>query len=312
MTVALEELVLKAKKLPTALDVSKEAVGVLDDLLVRGEIKPLQRFVEGFMLKDSDLIKGMNVSRVDLPAFLGGATSAEIEGVFKEFEKKGFSGMYGITQKGADAYRENKLLIKNDYEMANLSAMDRLPKREGFSRGIWDYQSMQGAIAKGEGNREFRRHVSRTAAKGQGLLQSMDKRLLGPLALGAVGTIALGAVMGEPGYSARPMVMPGEISDHRVNAAIAGGSLGSQASQGPAPSELAPGPHMNAVNRPINTGEAYFTQRNAYQIMGNAATLAGMSSVSNFVAGMGGSSSVRINDTRRPLTPNYIDRLTSE
>ena len=159
----------------------------------------------------------------------------------------------------------------------------------------------------------FLEEVGAAANKIRGAAAKLDKRLLGPLALGVGAALGLKAIMGDEGYSASPMLSAGEVMDSGVATAIRRGELFAPREDNmPTPESLGGGPQNDMIQRPINTGETYFSRQNAYQIRGGISSASGIGGAMDMIMGMGGSGSIRINDTRRPLTANYIDRLLGE
>lgn len=155
--------------------------------------------------------------------------------------------------------------------------------------------------------------VGLNAERIRGAAQRLDKRLLGPVAVGIGAAIGLKAIMGDEGYSPSPMLSAGEVMDSGVATAIRRGELFAPREDNmPTPESLGGGPQNAMMQRPINTGETYVSRQNAYQIRGEIPSGSGIRASMDFVAGIRGSGSIRINDTRRPLTSNYIDRLMGD
>jgi hypothetical protein len=143
--------------------------------------------------------------------------------------------------------------------------------------------------------------------------ETLDKRMLGPLALGVGGSLLLGSLMGNEGYAPEPILSPGEVVSPRVGRAIRGGNLLAPKDTGPSPEDFnRGGPHRDMINRPINTQQNYYSRSNAYQIRGQATSTGAVSDFMNFMNTVGGSGSVLLNDHRRPITPHYIDRFTTD
>lgn len=141
---------------------------------------------------------------------------------------------------------------------------------------------------------------------------SMRKSLSGPLALGALGSMAASALIGYEGYSPEPMLMPGEISDYGVGNAIRNQSIYDNMSQGPSPEELIARQNNAMMDRPINDSYTRAEVASAYSIHGEAVNAGhGQAMMQNTVM-RGGRGHMIINDTRLPITRNYINRLLGE
>lgn len=159
-----------------------------------------------------------------------------------------------------------------------------------------------------------------SASKGVGqisnLLSKIDKRMAAPIAIGAAASMfAMGAIS-TPGYAATPLTMEGEYVPPQVSDAIASGNLFSNRMANVAPESLGrPPSDYGMLDRPINSGGAYMTRPSSYQIRGVLPNGFGLDGAMKYVGAMtggGASGSVRINDTRRPITRSYTDRLMGE
>ena len=141
---------------------------------------------------------------------------------------------------------------------------------------------------------------------------SMRRSLSGPLALGALGSMAASALIGYEGYSPEPMLMPGEVSDYGVGNAIRNQSIYDNMTQGPAPEELIARQNNAMIDRPINDSYTRAEVASAYSIHGEAVSAGhGQAMMQNTVM-RGGRGHMIINDTRLPITRNYINRLLGE
>jgi len=76
-----------------------------------------------------------------------------------------------------------------------------------------------------------------------------------------------------------------------------------------------PAPDHGMLSRPINMGSTYMTRPSSYNISGNVHSGAGLENIANYIGtmtGQGAAGSIRINDSRRPITRSYVDRLMGE
>lgn len=148
------------------------------------------------------------------------------------------------------------------------------------------------------------------------LIDKLDKRMAAPIAMGAAASMfAMGAI-GTPGYAATPLSAPGEYTSPQVSNAIAQGSLFKNSGGHIAPESLGrPSSDYGMIDRPINSGGAYMSRPSSYQIKGVLPNGFGLNGAMKYVGAMTGGNaagSVRINDTRRPITRSYTDRLMGE
>lgn len=151
-----------------------------------------------------------------------------------------------------------------------------------------------------------------TMAKISAASAKLNKQALAPVALGMLGSVMLSGLMGDDGYAPEPLTMPGEVISPRVGEAIANGTLFNGPQVGPTPQDLGgpPAPRMESV---INPGATYMAGQNAYQVRGEVNSAYGLGPASGMMQRMtGGGGSVTINDRRRPLTANYLDRILGD
>jgi hypothetical protein len=143
----------------------------------------------------------------------------------------------------------------------------------------------------------------------------MDKHILAPIVAGVTASVALGSLLGIQSYKSSPLDLKGGMVSPDIRQAVQEG----RALQGNDPvvsGEMLGGGIGNMIpGRPINTGLTYVERPNAYQIRGETSGYLGIQQSMQYLGGVTrglGSGNITINDTRRPLTPNYIDRLTGE
>ena len=142
--------------------------------------------------------------------------------------------------------------------------------------------------------------------------KNLQKSLAGPVAIGAMASMGVSAMLGYKGYSAEAMIMPGEISDYGVGNAIRNGSIYDTMHQGPAPEELMARQNNVMTNRPINDNVTRAEIGSAFSINGEAISQGhGRAMVENAVM-RGGRGHMSINDNRLPITRNYINRILGE
>jgi len=201
------------------------------------------------------------------------------------------------------------------YQNAQMFKGEKAATRRAFALQVEQRHAMEAGLAleTTTGLAGTMDEIAATTNRITSATQKLDKRFLGPVAAGVGITLALKGVMGSEGYSPTPMLSAGEVMDSGVATAIRRGELFAPREDNmPTPESLGGGPHNDMMHRPVNTGETYFSRQNAYQIRGEVPSTSGVRASMDFLAGIRGSGSIRINDTRRPLTPNYIDRLMGD
>lgn len=151
----------------------------------------------------------------------------------------------------------------------------------------------------------------------ENLFGKMDKRMAAPIALGIGASLMAMGALGTPGYAATPLSAEGEYVPSQVSDAIARGSLFASRDPQITPESFGsrPAGDYGMLDRPINSGTTYMTAPSSYQVRGTLPNGIGLGGAMQYLQGMTGgaaSGSVRINDTRRPITSSYADRLMGE
>jgi hypothetical protein len=304
-----------SKHLSRALDVGSVLKATLDHAMQTGEIDKFESLVRNVLLKGSPIL-GEGISIEGVTAGKAGDISARMAAT----AERNLSGQaIGFGEESIDLIRRAAVRAQQEGYKASVTARGiesvvgrHSPQAQVAAdalRNDWRLMAAMGPQAGIEAVGEFARQVGNRIST---FSRAMDKRFLGPAIVGIGAAVGLGAMVGSPGYSAEPLIAPGEVVTPRVKDAVAAGSLFDQSVKAPMAENFASSDRLNITDRPINPGTAYFERRNAYQIRGGLRNRSAIGEVSNFISGIGGSASIRINDTRRPLTPNYIDRITSE
>jgi hypothetical protein len=147
----------------------------------------------------------------------------------------------------------------------------------------------------------------------QSTFARMNKSTMGLAAMGIAGSMATLGVISGQGYAAEPLTVEGEVIPNQVQNAIAASRVMQRPDHGPSPQQLSPiGNQYGMMDRTINPRTTYMRPPNSYQIRGQISSESGMGQINSFMhrlSGNGIGGSVRINDTRRPITQNYVDRL---
>ena len=142
----------------------------------------------------------------------------------------------------------------------------------------------------------------------------LDSHMTGRLALGALASSAVFGMM-NGGSAPEPIIMPGENPSRGVLGAVASGNLFTRADSEVSPEQMvAPDNQYDRMN-PMHTGAAYAVRPNSYEIRGEVSTGSGLTTFGSYfnqLTGGNGRGVITINDQRRPITRNYVDRLLGE
>ena len=309
MDVLEETMTIKGKKLPRGVDLSTimtKAVG----LAAEGDYTAFENVLKVVGFRDSEVLaEGATLGKVSGP------------GITDEMSKT-LSGMdisvsgAGMRQTMMSALEHSKILgvdrAKTLRQLVNAASGHSAASRARFEAITTNMGSVQASIAMGN---DLETVIASTIGSGTRRASSaaakFDKRLLGPAALGIAGALGFGMVAGGEGHSYSPMMMPGEVIQPEVQRQIAGGNIFNRPANNPDLESLqAPGnQYADIGNRPIHQRSTYTKTANAYSMRGEVTSLSGISLVQNYMNMARATGSVTINDTRRPITANYLDRM---
>ena len=309
---------IKGKKLPKAMKLADMLTASLKQAIDSGgnDMSQFRAVLEQSIFRGSDIFKdGLSISQVEIHGFGKNSNSAKaMQDAIRRAEAGSVNEVVNMMGRGIAAATDIGLdQMGTVARAAGMAGLTGQRQRSALMAGVHDAKNAQGAMLRGEvhGTQYYAGLVGEATGSMNKLGGVFSSKALGPLALGAMGTLALGMATGDSGYRPKPMVMPGEVSDHRVNSALAAGQLHEQRDHHATAPPMQQD-RMNLGNRPINTQQAYFQKSNPYNIRGQVSSMGGLGDISNWINSIGGSSAVRINDTRMPITPNYIDRITGD
>jgi hypothetical protein len=201
--------------------------------------------------------------------------------------------------------------IKTVRSTMRLAQADTLKRLQGFERAYLQMNSFQAAAAGSDVETAAASVFGDILNRVQTAGRTLDKRALGPVALGLAGSLGLSYMMGSSGHSPDPLIMPGETVNPELKTRIASGNIFQQRQAPPSVDTLQRqgNPYSDLNDRVINSRTSYVGRSNAYSMRGEIVNMMGISNVANYLKSGGASGSVMINDTRRPITANYIDRM---
>lgn len=314
MLAALQEVfVLKTKKLPRYTEAASQLGVAIDTLMTTGKSQELRSVLENMAFhgqKDATFGGG----QIQIPEGLSANAHVRqlidsanrnrqafgLDDIMQAFERVAQQSIeagrnYTGTTAGAWQARlqQNAAAVIQDINAA----------RDMNSAALGSSMGSRGAAAEGI-------NVAETVARSLSeRISRFDATMTKPIALGlGASALAMSAIAGQ-GYSPEPLVMPGENINSRVTDSIARGNLFS--SQRTVHAEQA----MRTTSQAMGGGTTYTNSPNAYQIRGDTydgASLNRLVNLGNSIVAGGGSGSIFINDSRRPITSAYSDRVMGE
>jgi hypothetical protein len=291
-----EHTTIKGKKLPMFLPFAGRIKAGVQQLL-EGNAEPLEGLLRRDILRDSRIA----TEGIKVPGIQGRIRLSDIMETLRN------AGEYARTNKIANTITPsrttgvlNKAMRQGEKDLIDLLAG----------------KTLSGSVARGfEGPtpQSTATGISSWFNKLGGTAGRMDKRLMGIAAAGVAGSVMVGGMLSN-GYSPEPLVTAGEVVSPRVRNEIASSSLFSTKQAGPTPADLTGRQtgYLDMSQRPINMGTAYMEGQNSYQIRGQINSTRGIAQVQSYYETLTGgrsTGSIKINDARRPITANYLDRL---
>ena len=317
LTVLEEVGTIKAKKLPKALELGKAITGAFNKLYDTkgGDISEVKNIVENLIFKDTGIVDGMKIQGVDLSdissknmrdslseAFKGQDFDVNLKEIYKVLQEAGsvgnsMSSRNAKTARGAYGVFSNErqtrgallaynAMIENSIQgqLAGLGADTIAKQNEKIFGGMMD--------------------------KVMNAKSTLGRRALGPAMLGVAAAGAIAGALGA-GHSPEPLLMPGEVTDAGLAAKISSQNMFDNRGSNISTNNYRP--ESGAVNsRPININETYVKKNDNFMINGRLPDESAMMRVNQMMQSMGGSSNYSIQDTRGPITMNYINRISGE
>jgi len=304
-----EDSLLKAKKLDSPVDMGRPLRWAIHQMMGGEGSDAMKSVLKNMTFRGQELATGA-VTIQGMSGMTGGASAEMIANLSAGVKGISFDLDSIVDFLQSIANRQPSGVPETDKQLARF--LQNADAVSSYEAAIQNRGLEQAAIALGQMSDIERRVAKATTIFDQvsGAASRLDKRLIAPIALGLAGSLAVGAMTGFEGYAPTPLSMPGENMSHRVQSEIAQGTLLSS-STGAGRSSADMG-MMGSPDTPINTPETYFARSNAYQVRGSVGGPEAISRLTNFMNGIGGQSSVRINDSRRPITGSYIDRILGD
>lgn len=316
LTILEEVGTIKGKKLPIAVELGKYITEAANIAVDEGDVSKLKNITQNFAFKGSDLQELLNPKGLDLSAIPDATTRSSIENAYKTignslgnvddiFEAIGmgaqFSNKIGVNYaktknkfaSGATNQKESRINLQGFLAAANESNIARMAGRD--QEGVF---------------RETSRVLEQTQGAIQRLRNVADKKMLGPAIAGIAGALGLAGMLGSSASNPEPLLMPGEVTDGALGQKIAAGQLFDMRGASTDHSNYTAN---NSINeRPILTGETRVNRNSGHIINGELPNASAMHRVQEIMNSIGGSSNFAINDTRGPISMNFVNKHMGE
>lgn len=316
LKVAEEHTTIKGKKLPVYRPFAASLSEAVDAMMRTGDVNPFRRVLKEEVFPQT--------------AVAGeGLTISGFEGQTPEWISKGVVGQTLRLDDEIDYIAKAANSARSQFSRFGTGGSPKEMARAILQPGaggmmamrdiLFSSASVQGGIASAT------RPIAEAAYAAAGSVSDqilratskINRAALGPIVGGFGASMLAFGMMGDAGYSPEPLAATGEVMSPRIKDAMAAGAVFShQGGQGPSVQDMQQKVDRYAMmDRPINTNTTYMSRQNSYQIGVQASSEGGYRSAAQFMSqlpGMGSSSSVTINDTRRPVTKSQLDRMTGE
>lgn len=303
-----EHAVVKGKKMPRYMPIVEKLVQGLDMAFDHGQFSEFREAISSLIFKDSALLEeDVSIKTIETPF---------------EFAKKGegatisLRNVLDLFDRGIKEARVTRIADMPTANWIKKLVAENRPQDE-IARAISMLNSggtMESAMiysAAGLTPTSAAPKVTSTIGTIGRALASLDNKFIG-LGVAAVAASAIGlSMVGSEGYSPGYMTMPGEVIDPKVSASI-GANTAFRDAQNITPAH---GPNQyDTMNIPHNMGQTYMSTSGAYAVRGRIDSAQNIASFGNYLASLGNpySGSLRVNDTRLPISDSYVRRLMGE
>ena len=316
LTVLEEVGTLKLKKLPIAVELGKYITEAANIAVNEGDVSKLRNITENFAYKGVDLQELLNPKGLDLSGIADKNTRESIENAFKNARNSlgNLDEVFEMIGQGALFSKKigaNYAKTKAGFGTAATNQKESRINLQGYLAAANENNIARMA---GRGQDDVFRQTARVLEETQGAIQRLrnvaDKRMLGPAIAGIAGALGLAGILGSSGSNPEPLLMPGEVTDGALGEKIAAGQLFDMRGASMDHSNYIADNTMN--ERPILTGETRVNRNSGYIINGELPNSSAMHRVQEIMNSIGGTSNFVVNDTRGPISMNFVSKYMGE
>ena len=316
LTVLEEVGTIKMKKLPIAIELNKYITEAANIAVNEGDISKLRNITENFAYKGVDLNELLNPKGLDLSAIPDPKMRVSIENAFKNAKNSlgDLNQIFELMGRGALFSKQ----IGSNYAKTKAAFATAATNQKESRINLQGYMAAanENNIARmaGRGQEGVFRETARVLEQTQGAIQRLrnitDRRMLGPAIAGVAGALGLAGILGSSGSNPEPLLMPGEVTDGALGEKIAAGQLFDMRGASMDHSNYIADNSMN--ERPILTGETRVNRNSGHIINGQLPNSSAMHRVQEIMNAIGGSSNFVVNDTRGPISMNFVSKHMGE
>ena len=294
-----EHVLLKSKKLPRYMPYADMLTHAVEEMHA-GRSEAMKHFLETTVFRGSQMLDG-------------GVTIDNIQSGIPSIDtaSQGIAGMNLNLGTLVDTIQNahNTSVRKGIHTMVSPGQVNRMLEEGNASEAFATMaagEDMASAVLQASGDKSANIGSAMSAAKHVthqvgNALSTMDSKYMGMVAAGILGAAAIGSAIMQDQYSPQSMYLPEPPRIQDPPSVMPGGSGEVDA--------------YATAGRVLNTPSTYLPASNSYSIRGTLSNLGSAGAMGGYLsnASRGNlSGSLRINDTRRPITSNYLDRLTGE
>lgn len=316
----LEEVgTIKAKKLPQAIELGKLITHAANKMY-EGDSTYMRNVVKNVIFKGTDLESGFKLKGLDLSGISDKKTREMIETSFKKFQGSVFDldKIFELFDRAAVVSREK---LGSAYTKTVRGTSSVLTNEKQSRQKLSGYMaattsSHQARMAGASNDSVYKQSagvLSEIYSKTSKASSVFNSKMLGPAIAGIGGTLALMGALGSLGHSPEPLLMPGEITDRALGQKMAQGQLfDSRGAATEASNYTREENRINMNERVINVGETRVSRGGSYMMNGELPNRDSIGLVQNFLNAMGGSGNFMINDSRGPVTMNFMNKIMGD
>lgn len=310
-----ESFVIKGKKLPVATDYPEQIKLAARHLTQTGNADQLRTLLYDIFGQE-DLAKGgMQLQgQVQLDSSAGPELRKQFDKMFGTFEGK-LSENYHLEDFLSRVERFMGRAISEGTQVGlsggQLSALLESNPSQAFTT-LEGSSSMVAGSLEGFFGKKLSAKVSSIAGQFRESIQVLDRMHTNKLALG-VAASALAVSLLRDQTTPQILESPNEYIAPGLLSRLKEGNIFKQADSQIEPESLQQNNNDYSMP-PINANNMYINKPNSYQIRGQINTADGIANYSSYFSQLSGNGRgvVTINDRRRPITSNYVDRLLGE